>query len=63
METEAFDAWEILVECWHVCKALRKPGQQFCHFFINHPKNSLKKTRYSPELVIFALNTKIRIMT
>ena len=62
METEAFDAWEILAECWHVGKALRKPGQQLCHFFINHPKNSLEKTRYSPELVIFALDTKIRIM-
>ena len=31
--------------------------------FINHPKNSLEKTCYSQELVIFALDTKIRIMT
>lgn len=32
METEAFDAWEILAECLHAGKALRNPGQQLCHF-------------------------------
>ena len=43
METEASDAWEILADCLHAGKALRNPGQQLCHFFINHPKKQPRK--------------------